>query len=211
MSLPGPARAVSLAVLALALARARAGIGRTRVPYFAAPRGSAAAGVRYAFTTAFLPWTKESATRHLPWYLAGVAYHAGIFAMLARLLLTLAAPGPLRFLDGVLAALFAASLASGLALLARRRLDRTLRAISVPDDAISNLLVDVALAAALAASLSPALLPVFQLAGAALLLYAPLGKLRHMVLLLTSRRYLGLYFGRRGVRPAPRRPERARG
>ena len=38
--------------------------------------------------------------------------------------------------------------------------------------------------------------------GAVLLLYAPLGKLRHMLFLLTSRRVLGATLGRRGVRPA---------
>jgi hypothetical protein len=42
--------------------------------------------------------------------------------------------------------------------------------------------------------------PLFQLAGAALLLYAPLGKLRHMLFLVTSRRLWGQYYGRRGVR-----------
>jgi hypothetical protein len=42
---------------------------------------------------------------------------------------------------------------------------------------------------------------VLQLAGAALLLYAPLGKLRHMLFLLTSRRLWGVFYGRRGVLP----------
>lgn len=83
----------------------------------------------------------------------------------------------------------------------KRLADAALRAISVPDDFVANLLVDAALAAALAAVLAPGARPVFQLTGAALLLYAPLGKLRHMLFLFTSRRLWGVYYGGRGVLP----------
>jgi hypothetical protein len=62
--------------------------------------------------------------------------------------------------------------------------------------------VDLTLAAAFATAMSSGALPVFQIVGAVLLLYAPLGKLRHMLFLLTSRRVLGATLGRRGVRPA---------
>ena len=68
---------------------------------------------------------------------------------------------------------------------------------------VTTLLATVlVLAAALAAALAPRFVAVFQLAGAALLVYAPLGKLRHMVLLVVSRRAVGATLGRRGVRPA---------
>jgi hypothetical protein len=190
--------AVAAAVVRLALAR-RA-IGSVRTPLFAVPRGSAARGVRYAFTAAFLPRAKESARGHLATYLAGLLYHAGTFAMLARLVLTLTPWRPPRALDPALEALLAVALACGLALLAKRWARPELRALSVPDDAVANLLVDAALAGGLAAALVPRALPLFQLAGAALLLYAPLGKLRHMVFLVTSRRLWGQYYGRRGVR-----------
>jgi hypothetical protein len=55
------------------------------------------------------------------------------------------------------------------------------------------------------------LIPWFQVTGAVLLLYAPLGKLRHVVFLLASRRWSGAYFGRRGVRPNPKAPGTDRG
>jgi hypothetical protein len=71
--------------------------------------------------------------------------------------------------------------------------------------------VDVTLAAGLAASLEHGLIPWFQVTGAVLLLYAPLGKLRHVVFLLASRRWSGAYFGRRGVRPNPKAPGTDRG
>jgi len=190
----------ALAVAAVALVRARTAIGSVRARSFAAPRGSEAVGVRYAFTAAFLPWAKESASAHPGTYLAGIAFHAGIFAMLARLMLTLVPLTPPPPLERALAALYGVALACGLGLLVKRRVSRPLRAISVPDDLIANLLVDVALAAALAAALAPAATPLFQLGGAALLLYAPLGKLRHMVFIVTSRRLWGRYYGRRGVR-----------
>jgi len=197
--LPALLLLAALATAAFSLARARAAIGSTRAPLFAPARGREAAGVRHAFTTAFLPWAKESASGHLATYLAGIVYHAGVFAMLARLILTLL---PVRLpwiVDRALAALFVLALACGLGLLAKRLINADLRAVSVPDDAIANLLVDLALAAACAAALAPDALPSYQVAGAVLLLYAPLGKLRHMLFLVTSRRLWGQYYGRRGV------------
>ncbi len=104
-------------------------------------------------------------------------------------------------MTSALAALFGAALAAGLGLLVKRLLDQALRSLSVPDDFVANLLVDAALAAALAAALEPSALFVFQLMGAGLLLYAPLGKLRHLLFLLTSRRLWGVWYGRRGVLP----------
>ncbi len=198
-----PAAAVLLAALLVAaawLALARRAIGSVRVPLFAPARGSEARGVRYAFTAAFLPGAKESASGHLLTYLAGMVYHAGIFAMLARLLLTLVAVVPPALVDRALAALFAVALGCGFALLVKRQARPALRALSVPDDLIANLLVDAALALGLAAALAQRAVPAFQLAGAALLLYAPLGKLRHMLFLVTSRRLWGEFYGRRGVR-----------
>ena len=198
-----PAAVVLLAALLVAaawLALARRSLGSVRVQLFAPPRGSAARGVRYAFTAAFLPGAKESASGHLPTYLAGIVYHGGIFAMLARLALTLLAVAPPVLVDRALAWLFALALGCGLALLVKRQVRPALRALSVPDDLIANVLVDAALALGLAAALAPGATAAFQLAGAALLLYAPLGKLRHMLFLVTSRRLWGGYYGRRGVR-----------
>jgi hypothetical protein len=201
VTLPSWILLAAFAAAAVSLAHARLGIGSVRVRQFAPRAGDPGAGVRYAFTTAFLPWAKESASVHLGTYLAGVLYHAGIFAMLICLLLSLASLQAAPALASALAVLFGAALAAGLGLFVKRLADLALRAVSVPDDFVSNLLVDAALAAALAAALVPAAVFVFQLTGAALLLYAPLGKLRHMLFLLTSRRLWGAYYGRRGVLP----------
>jgi len=200
VTVPAAVLLAALVFAAAALARARAGIGSVRRPRYAAARGSESTGVRYAFSTAFLPWAKESASGHLATYLAGIAYHAGLFAMLARLVVTLLPVAVPRELDRSLALLFGLALACGLGLLAKRLATPSLRALSLPDDVIANLLVDVALASAAGAALSPGTAPAFQLAGSLLLLYAPLGKLRHMLFLVTSRRLWGQYYGRRGVR-----------
>ncbi len=181
----------------------RPAIAPTRAP-LAPPKGSAWAGVLYAFTRGFAPSAKETASQHLPSYAAGIGYHLAIFTMLGRLLTSLAQVRLPGALAAALAVIFAVGVACGLALLAKRLFLPGLRQISVPDDFLANLLVDAALVAGVAASLAPPVLPGFQLAGAILLFYAPLGKLRHMVFLLSSRRYLGAHFGRRGVRPVPR-------
>jgi len=200
VTVPAGVLVAALIVAAAALARARAGIGSVRGPRYAAARGSESAGVRYAFTTAFLPWVKESASGHLATYLAGIVYHAGLFAMLARLGATLLPVAVPRGLDQSLAILFGLALACGLGLLAKRLATPSLRALSLPDDVIANLLVDAALASGAGAALVPGAVGAFQLAGALLLLYVPLGKLRHMLFLVTSRRLWGRYYGRRGVR-----------
>ncbi len=201
MSLPALLLLVALLSAAVVLASARIALGRTGKRRFAPPRGTAAAGVRYAFTTAFLPWAKESASRHPATYAAGIVYHAGIFAMLALLLLSLASVQPGAPASIALAVLLGLAVLVGLGLLVKRRVDPVLRAISVPDDVVANLLVDLALACGAAALVRPSALPAFQLAGAALLLYLPLGKLRHMVFLVTARRLWGAYYGQRGVVP----------
>ena len=197
------------AIGALAVQRAR--LGRPVAAPLAPPRASAAAGVRYAFTTAFLPWAKESARRHLASYLAGIVFHLALFAALARLALSLAPVAWPAAADPALAVLLAAGLACGLGLLVKRRRDATLRAVSTPEDVLANLLVDAVLGLGIAAALRPPLLPAFQLAGAALLFWVPLGKMRHVLFLVTSRRFWGAYFGRRGVRPAPRPARGVRG
>jgi hypothetical protein len=203
MTLPSLLLLVAFAVALASLAAQRARLGLPIAPPLAPARASAAAGVRYAFTTAFLPWAKESARRHLASYLAGIVFHLAVFAAIGRLALSIVPAAWPVAADPALAALLGVGLACGLGLLAKRGRDATLRAVSTPEDVVANLLVDAVLLAGFAGALRPALLPVFQLAGAALLFYAPLGKLRHMLFLLTSRRYWGVYFGRRGVRPAP--------
>ena len=211
MTVPSLSLAVAFAVALGGFAVLRWRLGRRLRRPFAPPRASAAAGVRYAFTTAFLPWAKESARQHFPSYAAGIVFHLGLFAGLGRLAFSLWPGMWPGWADAGLAVVLSAALVCGLGLLVKRQRDATLRAVSTPEDSGANLLANLFLAAGCVAALRPAWLPAFQVVGAALLLYAPLGKLRHMLFLLTSRRYWGVYFGRRGVRPAPRSAGSGRG
>lgn len=167
----------------------------------AEPKGRASAGILYAFTAAFLPWKKESARRHLLSYLAGVAYHLAIFLMLALLIVSsLEIAVPVAVWNTSLVVLLP-GLACGAGLLIKRIVNRRMRSISFAEDYFANLLVTSVLALAILVAFDLLALSVFQVAGALLLLYIPLGKLRHMLFLLTSRFYWGAYYGRRGVMP----------
>jgi hypothetical protein len=89
--------------------------------------------------------------------------------------------------------------------LAVRILDPNLRRLSTLDDLASVALVSLFLAAAVGALRAPAALPGFYLVTIALLLYAPLSKIRHCLYFAFSRIHFGRFVGRRGVLPHPSR------
>lgn len=162
-------------------------------------KGSPGGGVLYAFTLGMAPWAKESTRRHLWAYLRGIVFHLGIFAGLAALLSSPWwpwVPFPLRVLVAAVTGLGAVC---GLLGAVARRLEPNLRALSTPDDHAAVLLVTAFLAATGLALAYAAWLPAMYLASALMLVYAPLGKIRHCVYFFFSRRFFGLFVGRRGV------------
>jgi hypothetical protein len=162
-----------------------------RKPLFAPAAGSPASGVRYAFTGAMLPQAKESVRRAPLSYAAGMTFHAGVAAAaLGRVL-------PNR----VLAVLALAGAAAGLALLGKRLAKPQLRGLSLADDFVSNVLATGFAALGGAAAFAPAAARVLPWWTCALLVYVPLGKLRHCAFFFLSRYHLGLFFGRRGTFP----------
>jgi nitrate reductase gamma subunit len=192
-------------------------------PFYSRASGSRAAGVVYVFGKGMMPWEKESARKHPLTYLAGVAYHAGIFAALYCLLcsvFSLALPRPLLL---ALGAALTAGGASGLGLLLKRVFSRNLRRLSCPDDHAANAIVTlfVILAAVRAWQLSG-----WESSGAApsaaagapgaaadwlfyavailMFLYVPVGKIRHCFFFFYSRVLLGIFFGRRAALPEKR-------
>lgn len=191
----GVIAAAGWALLGLVLLRARARGYGARVLY-AAPKGDPAAGVRYAFTGAMAPGAKESVREHLPSYLLGLLYHAGLFAALALLLTTLCGWSWPRLLRGPLLVLLGLGLVGGLGLLGKRLWSPELRGLSHPDDFVSNGLATVFVALALTGPTTAWLLSAILL-----LVYVPLGKLRHCLFFFVARRHLGAFFGRRGVFP----------
>lgn len=200
----GVAICAAFAAVALLLQVVRTRSFGTRPP-IAEPQGSALRGILYAFGPGMSPTAKESTRTHPVVYALGVSYHLGIFTAFGVLAWSLrdAAVGvlpqaPLRQAGQALAAL---GTIGGAALLVRRARGPLLRAISIPDDYLANLLTTAFIALAglrlQAGSLQPMLL-----AGAMILLvYIPLGKIRHCLFFFPARWNLARHYGRRGTFP----------
>ncbi len=163
------------------------------------PKDSALHGILYAFTLGMAPWAKESTRRHWLAYLRGIAFHVGIFAGLAALL---ASPW-FTLIDPVIRTLFAIVTGFGAVLGAAggilRLLEHNLTAISTADDHLSVWLVSLFLAMMTAALMATGFVPAMWVLAAAMLVYAPLGKIRHCIYFYFGRLFYGLHIGRRGV------------
>lgn len=187
--------AATWALLGLLFLRARTRVYGQRTLH-AAPAGDPKAGIRYAFTGAMAPQAKESVREHLPSYLAGLAFHGGLLTALILLVTTLAGASLARPLAGLARGLLVAGLLGGLALLLKRALKSELRGLSHPDDYLSNLLATAFVALAWT---GPTRL--WLLSAILLLVYLPLGKIRHCFFFFSARASFGAFFGRRGVFP----------
>jgi hypothetical protein len=173
--------------------------GRRRL--FARAAAEASAGVVYAFGPGLLPGAKESVQRHLPTFFAGIAYHGGIFSAFALLFLSLMPDAVPASVSAALALVAAVGAVAGLGLLGRRALTGHLRTISRPDDWVANLLATAFAALGALATAAPTVRPAFWTAAIVLLLYVPVGKIRHCVFFFLTRLRFGAFFGRRGVLP----------
>ncbi len=165
------------------------------------PKGNPNAGVAYALSLGMMPWAKESTRRHALAYLRGVGFHLTVFLSLALFLASPwlgLVPGPVRI--GLAALCGLGSLLAFLGFLSRF-IEKSLKAISTPDDYFAVLLVSLFLAGAAAMLLDLSLLPLFYLASALLFFYMPLGKIRHCIYFAFSRIFFGRFFGRRAVLP----------
>jgi hypothetical protein len=148
-----------------------------------------------------MPWAKESARRHLPTFAAGVVYHLGLAAGFVVLI---AAGSGAALPDAWRVALLmsiAAGALAGAALLAKRAATPSLRAISTPDDVVASVLVTAFLIAAAVALIDSRFTASFLGVSVVLLLYIPVGKIRHCFLFFCSRFTFGRFFGRRGILP----------
>jgi hypothetical protein len=180
--------------------------------------GNTGKAVRFAFTGAMSPTRKESAFLHLPTYTAGLFYHVGTFLSLFLFFFIISGWIPEGWLAIAIAAFLCISSFSGIAILVKRIVKKELRSLSNPDDFISNFLVTlfqistivmILLSLYLPASPLPRLpssyrltvLPSYYLIYSLLMLYIPVGKLRHTVYFFAARYHLGYFFGWRGVWP----------
>jgi len=163
------------------------------------PKDSSRKGVWYAFTLGMAPWSKESTHIHMIAYLRGIAFHIGIFAGLAALL---ASPW-FNLIPEIIRVLFAGitgiGAVMGVAGGVMRIVEHNLKAISTPDDHAAVWLVTAFLAAVSLALVWMAFLPAMWVVAAVMLVYAPLGKIKHCIYFYFGRLFYGLHVGRRGV------------
>lgn len=186
---------ISLSILALKT------LSFGKKPLYAKPRGDAKKGVLYAFGRGMLPWEKESSSKHLPSYFAGMLYHAGVFAALFYLLSLLFSLELSGFLVNILRFLFGLGSLGGVTLLSKRIFLPAMRKISCPDDFASNIIADLFLIFAFVRAYSAGTTPIFFLLAIVMFLYIPVGKIRHCVFFFYTRILFGLFYGRRGVLP----------
>lgn len=163
------------------------------------PKDTPLRGVLYAFTLGMAPWSKESTRLHLIAYLRGIAFHVGIFAGLAALLASPwfgAIPSIVRIVFAIVTGVGALmGIAGGI----MRIVERNLKAISTPDDHAAVWLVSIFLVAMAAALVWVEFAPVMWVLSAAMLVYAPLGKIRHCIYFYFGRLFYGIHVGRRGI------------
>jgi hypothetical protein len=167
-------------------------------------KGEVTPAIAYSFLGAMSPTKKESAYLHLPTYAAGLFYHIGTFT--SAILLFVYLPG--IEVDGMvrwaLMGLLAASTVSGIAILAKRVAVKPLKALSNLDDYISNFLVTSFQLLTVARLGDAAFAPFYFFCASLLLLYVPIGKLKHVLYFFAARYHLGLFYGWRGIWPVKR-------
>jgi nitrate reductase gamma subunit len=168
---------------------------------YSKPLGNAADAVCYAYIGAMDPAKKESAFLHLPTYTAGILYHLGTFLSCFLFILLLMKIVLFGWIIWMIAGFLIITGFSGLAILIKRIIKKELRAISNPDDYISNLLVTTAQLMTAFTLLNVRLIPAYFILESILLLYLPLGKLKHIVYFFAARYHLGFFYGWRGVWP----------
>ena len=176
---------------------------------FSEKSGSVAKGVAYSNTVAMMPQNKESAYLHLPSYALGILFHIGIFSSFLILILS--------FFDFfnqwivndqcihyILPIVTATGAIAGLSLFIKRLINRNLRNLTNPDDFLSNGFTTLFQIATTCYLLLPAcncMVNTYYIVTAILLLYMPIGKLKHLLYFFSARYHLGFFYGWRNVWP----------
>jgi len=194
--------AVIYAIIALVILVVQTFSFGGRAPY-ASSHGPAKSGILYAFTAGMMPWAKESVSKHLPTFIAGIIYHLGIlaaFVYLATLLVSMTLP---LYPAIAIRLILLIGFICGLTLLIKRGVAGSMRAISTPDDFLANLLVNLFMLGALLTTFSHKFETPFYIMAIIMFLYIPMGKIRHCFFFFYTRILFGTFFGRRGVLPHP--------
>lgn len=173
--------------------------GRPLKADLSTPKGSPQRGTLYAFTLGMMPWTKE-VVRNRPFpYVRGVAFHMGIFIGLGALVISPWWHVLPEWARVALAVATGGGALLGLIGAAMRVIEKHLRAISTPDDHASVLIVNIFLATTCIALLRSDWMPTMYLVSTVMLVYIPMGKIRHCIYFFFSRFFYGQFVGRRAV------------
>ncbi len=161
--------------------------------------GSPAEGIIYSFTRAMNPAGKESAYLNLPTYAAGVIYHIGTLIAIILFFVLLFHKNINETITAPFAIFFYISTLYGTTLLIKRIADKKLRKLSTPDDYISNILVTGFHAATGTVLLLPPTYPAYMVIAGMLMIYLPVGKLKHAIYFFAARYHIGYFYGWRNV------------
>jgi len=166
----------------------------------------------YSYTVSMLPNQKESAYLHIPSFTAGVFFHIGTF--IGLLLFVVSFFISPEVLEGfhilniwlILAWLMllglVAGIICGLLLFLKHFFSKTLRALSTLDDYLSCFLTTAFQAfTAIYLVFGDGFAPYYYILVSVLLLYLPVGKLRHVVYFFAARYHLGFFYGWRNSWP----------
>lgn len=167
----------------------------------AKPRGHPQKGQLYSLTIGLLPWEKESTRQHWLIYLVGVLYHLAIAGGFVHLFARLF--GLAKLSNPIIIFFLFMGTGCGLSLFFRRWFNPALRQLSWPDDYLANLLVNLFLLTAALSVWRENNLKIFFLISLGLMVYLPLGKIRHCLFFIPSRLIFGRYYGLRGLMPPP--------
>jgi hypothetical protein len=164
-------------------------------------KGNTSQSVRYAFSGAMSPFKKESAYLHLPTYTAGIIYHLGTFVSFGLLFFILPGIIPTGVAGMIFRGFLSVSSLCGILILIKRAVKHDLRSLSNPDDYISNFLVNTFQILTFLVILDIRFLPLYFTGTGLLLLYVPVGKLKHTVYFFAARYHLGIFYGWRNIWP----------
>jgi nitrate reductase gamma subunit len=170
-------------------------------PEYARRAGHIGKAVRYSFTGAMSPKVKESAYLHMPTYIAGIIYHIGTFLAIILFFLPFFNIWLHGWMIWAVVAIMGISAICGIGILIKRLTKHELRTLSNPDDYISNILVTAFQLITMLVFIDAAFGPAYYIIVSMLLLYFPLGKLKHAVYFFAARYHLGYFYGWRGVWP----------
>ncbi|MDR1459742.1 MAG: hypothetical protein LBI60_05980 [Bacteroidales bacterium] len=171
--------------------------------------GSVIRAEAYSYTLAMLPAQKESAYLHVPTYIAGILFHIGTFISLF-LFFVFFFVNPLLFREWLILAIavilislfLIISAACGLFLFFKRLFLKKIRTLSTLDDYLSNLLTTSLQLVTMFYLMFPNVVAIiYYLLTSILLLYLPVGKLRHVVYFFAARYQLGFFYGWRNSWP----------